>query len=186
VAEARGRDCRRYLRRAQGLVAPAARVVMVDLASLRLMTRQKTNRVAWGLCAVLAGLVLSGLGLMAVQLKPCVVAKVYSSPNDLGWHVDLQGAVLPRAPLAGANLRKADLRGAKLHGANLSGADLSGSNLAGAELEGANLTGVNLTGARYDRQTRWPAGFGRQQHGMVLVTGRVSSLQGRAAMVASE
>jgi uncharacterized protein YjbI with pentapeptide repeats len=50
-------------------------------------------------------------------------------------------------------------------GANLSRADLTSANLTRANLTGANLAGANLTLARYDRYTRWPAGFIPQAHG---------------------
>ena len=37
--------------------------------------------------------------------------------------------------------------------------DLRESNLVGADLRETNLQDTNLTGARYDSNTRWPAGF---------------------------
>lgn len=77
---------------------------------------------------------------------------------------DLIGLNLHQADLQGTNLAEADLSWANLSGANLSGANLTGAQLFEADLRsaclaGANLTDVNLTGARYNRSTRWPAGF---------------------------
>ena len=43
--------------------------------------------------------------------------------------------------------------------ANLRNTDLRESNLVGADLRETNLQDTNLTGARYDSNTRWPAGF---------------------------
>ena len=78
-------------------------------------------------------------------------------------------------------LRGADLRGANLGEAHLSGADLRCADLRGADLRGAWLldecatyrtvgerflwAATNLQGARYDRHTRWLAGFRPQEHG---------------------
>src|SRR5262245_52131564 len=59
-----------------------------------------------------------------------------------GGPIDLTGANLRRAVLAGA-----DLAQARLENADLSGADLRGVNLADAELGGAQLAGTNLSGA---------------------------------------
>ncbi len=53
----------------------------------------------------------------------------------------------------------------KVPGADLSRCDLRGATLAGAQLQFANLTGADLTGARYDRHTRWPAGFAPENYG---------------------
>ena len=43
--------------------------------------------------------------------------------------------------------------------ANLRSTDLRESNLVGTNLSETNLQDTNLTGARYDANTRWPAGF---------------------------
>lgn len=58
---------------------------------------------------------------------------------------DLEAAVLIEANLAGANLKAANLSWANLTAANLSGANLSGTNLEGANLTGANLHRTNIT-----------------------------------------
>src|SRR2546430_1952320 len=89
------------------------------------------NRTVWALCAVLAGLLLAGAGLLLVRLRPYWVAKYR------GQSAALRGAALPLAPLAGADLSRADLTGANLSGANLAGARLFLAKLPGARLAGA-------------------------------------------------
>lgn len=62
-------------------------------------------------------------------------------------HVDLAGAVIPRANFSRAALIEANLENANLSGADLSFAILVNSKLANAVLEGANLAGADLSGA---------------------------------------
>ena len=118
------------------------------------MHKPRTNRTIWILCSALAVVVLAGIGLLAVRLKPYWVAKYR------GEGADLHGAVLPGAPLEDANLHHANLKGANLRGAHLAGADLGWANLEGADLQGADLRD-----ARYDDSTRWPSGFDPERHG---------------------
>jgi hypothetical protein len=132
---------------------------------------QRPSRVAWGLVALLALVVLVGIGWHWGRLQPYWVAKYR------GDRADLQEAVLARAPLAGArlsganlrgaNLRGADLRGASLYYADLGRADLRKADLRGANLWGAKTKGTDFTGAIYDPHTRWDYGFKPQQHGAV-------------------
>src|SRR5271165_1032840 len=66
--------------------------------------------------------------------------------------VELAGARLDGADLAGLDLERARLAGASLDGASLDGsnleeADLSGASLVGATLRGANLEDADLEGA---------------------------------------
>jgi uncharacterized protein YjbI with pentapeptide repeats len=112
------------------------------------MTAKRTNRMLWGLTAVLGGVVLGCIGLLFVRLKPYWLAKYQGA-----------GADLARAYLPGANLRGAELGNANLQQAVLSGADLRGSNLSlccrhdadrlgsAANLQGAILRNANLSGA---------------------------------------
>lgn len=76
----------------------------------------------------------------------------------------------PRSSLAGAIFRGADLTRVDFRGADLVDADLRQAELYGADFRGADLTGARLDGAfrgdgvvqprvKYDRHTRWPAGF---------------------------
>jgi Pentapeptide repeats (8 copies) len=144
----------------------------------------KTNRIMWMVCALLAGVVLGGVGVLVVRLRPYWVAKYR------GEGADLRGAVLMHAPLAGANLQFADLRDADLRGADLTGVFLGGAELHGTDLRGAHLDHVTLApawedveavkrhqpvvggwikSARYDTRTRWPAGFDPRAHGAILV-----------------
>jgi hypothetical protein len=150
---------------------------------------QRSNRVAWGITAVLAVVVLMGSGLL---LKPYWVVRYR------GQGANLQEAVLPFAPLQdvwllATNLRRANLSGAvlrnasvelsDLEGAILRGADLRGSDFAlssldgatlrdtdlrGADLEWAILKGADFAGAVYDATTRWPSGFDPQRHGAIV------------------
>jgi len=97
------------------------------------------------------------------------------------------GSARPGAPLGdAAGLHFAFLERARLRGADLNGADLTHTKLAAADLTGANLQRANLEdavfhcchevnypvmrGTRYDRRTRWPAGFDAREYGAVQVT----------------
>jgi hypothetical protein len=102
------------------------------------LRRQKVNRIAWGLVAVLAVATVGGTGLLAARLRPYWVAKYRAE------FADLRGAVLPGASLVGADLNEADLRGANLCYANLSAATLFATKLTGARLVGATLRGADL------------------------------------------
>ena len=108
--------------------------------------KHKTNGVAWGVAAILLTLLLGGLGLLFVRLRPYWVAKYH------GEGADLRQAFLPLAPLhaallSHAHLQQANLRGADLDHAILYGADLSGADLCGANLAHANLSQTDLRGA---------------------------------------
>jgi hypothetical protein len=134
---------------------------------------------AWGLAACLALVLVGGVGVLGVRLRPYWVA-MYR-----GESADLHGAVLFNAPLAHGDLTFANLRGADLRSADLQDADLGGATLAGADLRGANLQGAawyaygsidgvlipntwtDFRGARYDRRTRWPDGFDPLKHGAI-------------------
>ena len=122
---------------------------------------KRTNRVAWGLAAVLAVVVLGGAGVLGVRLKPYWVAKYR------GEGANLQGAILIFAPVPGSALNGADLRSANLRGANLAQTSFGvGVRIApasdalqsflierdpvGADLTGADLTGVRLEGASFE------------------------------------
>jgi uncharacterized protein YjbI with pentapeptide repeats len=150
--------------------------------------------------ALLAGVVLVGLGALVGRLRPYWVAKYHGEGADLRGAVlvfaplsdadlfrarlneaslrtaNLREASLDEAQLQRADLRDADLSDAALGGANLAGADLRGADLGDAELlliatgDGREITGTdaNFHGARYDRRTRWPAGFDPLKHGAIL------------------
>jgi uncharacterized protein YjbI with pentapeptide repeats len=155
------------------------------------IAKTTTGRTAWGIAAILAFVVLGGIALLLVRLRPYWVAKC------AGVEADLHGAEIPFAPLrcanlAGASLRRADLCGADLMGANLScefyseerivgptwqgssillqaGADLRGADLKAAYLRQASLFGANLRRAVYNTCARWPAGSEPTNHGAVRV-----------------
>jgi hypothetical protein len=90
--------------------------------------------------------------------------------KDVFWRgVNLRNVDLYGSDLSGASLRNADLRGAvlyqstlvgsKFNDANLERANLEGACIVGADFSRANLTEVKLLDAKFDPQTKWPAGF---------------------------
>jgi uncharacterized protein YjbI with pentapeptide repeats len=83
------------------------------------MQKGQTNRVAWGLAAILAVPLLGGIVWLGVRLRPYWVAKYR------GKGANLHAAMLAFAPLSGADLEGANLQGANLSGAILNDADLS-------------------------------------------------------------
>ena len=56
-------------------------------------------------------------------------------------------------------MRSADCRGAIFSGTDLSGADFGFGDIRQADLSTANLAGTDFFRAKYDEQTRFPAGF---------------------------
>jgi hypothetical protein len=142
------------------------------------MKAWKNNRIAWSVCALLAGVVLIGVGVLGLRLRPYYVAIVAGRGANLRRtslrfaplrRADLCSANLRRAGLPGASLRKANLKRTDLRYANLADANLRGAILVGANLTGANLTGARMKGARYDARTHWFPGFDPKQHGVVRV-----------------
>jgi hypothetical protein len=112
-----------------------------------------TNRVAWGLAVILAGVLLGATGLLFLRLRPYWIARYR------GAGADLRQAFLPLAPLHAAILDHAHLQQANLQRADLRGADLRGTDPSAALLRGAI----------YDSHTRWPSGFDPERHGAVIM-----------------
>lgn len=83
----------------------------------------------------------------------------------------LNGATLTAALLRDADLSGADLNWTKLAHADLMGADLRDTSLGWTDLREANLDGAMLQNARYNEQTRWPAGFSADEAGCIFVGG---------------
>jgi len=92
----------------------------------------------------------------------------------------LQAANLTKANCAGLNFAGASMQSAKLIDADLTKtrgyndvqkADFSGSDLRGADLSSMRDFGStpNFVDAKYDRLTRWPAGFDPKDAGAVFV-----------------
>ena len=113
--------------------------------------------------AILKGAYLEGANLEGVDLKGAGLEGACLRDANL------IGAYLEGADLEYANLEYADLRGAILKGAYLEGANLEGADLEGACLEGACLRRANLDGARYNSETKFPAGFDTEDKGMIKV-----------------
>src|SRR5689334_10087479 len=78
----------------------------------------------WMIIAVLGAVLLAGIGLLGIRLRPYVAAKYW------GGGASLRGARLSLAPLHGAYLQYTDLYRADLTGADLRGADLHGAGLS--------------------------------------------------------
>jgi hypothetical protein len=169
---ARHRVLREGVRRSTGIHS--------GLGVLARQIAMKTHRSTGILCALLSVIVLGGIGVLGVRLRPYWVARYR------GAGANLQGAALPGARLQGvdlcaATLQGADLQGADLRGANLSrtdevvvsehsvagnpglqvqdvvaslgeiGADLRGADLHDADLRSARLWGADLQGANLRR-----------------------------------
>lgn len=130
----------------------------------------------------LIGADLSGVDLSGAKLLEC----------DLTG-ADLRRALLRATTFEGTDLSKADLRAVDLSAAHVSRCKLLEADLrnlrglgvvtsgdfSGADLRGANLSSFRdgavqpytvFKGARYDKWTRWPAGFDPVGAGAVLVT----------------
>jgi len=85
-------------------------------------------------------------------------------------NASLQGAILRNADMSGVNFVECGLEGAKMVGTKLVNARgfqrINGVNFTGADLRGADLSKATDGGtpaifrnAKYDKRTRWPAGF---------------------------
>ena len=72
------------------------------------------------------------------------------------------------ADLSDAKFNNADLRGSDLRGVDLTGTILTKADLRGVDLRGAKFDMTQLRFAKYDANTRFPAGFDPKKAGMVL------------------
>lgn len=95
-------------------------------------------------------------------------------------NASLEAANLFKANFAGLNLAGVSLQSAKLVEADLTKTrgynDVQKADFSGADLRGSDLSTMrdfgskpNFTDAKYDRQTRWPAGFDAKSVGAVFV-----------------
>src|SRR5262249_52318905 len=109
------------------------------------MAKRRTNQPLWMMNILLAAVVLAGIGVLLIRLRPYWVAKYR------GKRADLHGAALPFAPLAGAALDGANLRRANLRRANLSraslGVDTSAPPMPFTSGAPRERGGTDLTGA---------------------------------------
>src|SRR5260370_34943663 len=114
------------------------------------MANRKTNRVAWGLAAILAVVLVEN----TFWLRPYCVAVYWGEGADLR-HTELLNAPLRGANLSYCRLQQANLEGADLRNANLDGAELQqtqckGGNPRGGQPGLADLTGADLPGSGFD------------------------------------
>src|SRR5207244_194502 len=126
---------------------PAIRPLRYNSRKGDLLMARRTNRVAWGLIAVLAAGVLGGVGLLGVWLRAFLIARYRGQGANLP-HAVLFGAPLAEADLTAANLDRAILRNANLYGASLFQFNGRPADLTGADLTGANLETADLSGAQ--------------------------------------
>jgi uncharacterized protein YjbI with pentapeptide repeats len=103
---------------------------------------KRTNSWAWRLVALLAAVVLGGVGLLCVRLDQYWTW--YRVARDHGPGADLHEIVLPYAALRDAHLSGANLERASLWGANLAFAHMGEARLASANLGHARLAYASL------------------------------------------
>ncbi|MBL9086620.1 MAG: pentapeptide repeat-containing protein [Planctomycetia bacterium] len=131
----------------------------------------------------LVGADLSGADLSAAVLLRCDLTRAELRRLKPRWatfeHCDLSGADLRGSDLAQCHLLHPNFRGADLRDLQgigvvkcgvFDGADLRGANL-GAFRDDGTPPKTSFRGARYDKWTRWPAGFDPAAEGAVLDAG---------------
>jgi uncharacterized protein YjbI with pentapeptide repeats len=119
---------------------------------------------------------LSDASLWNVDAREARFERVRLTGADLSGS-DLSGAVLLSCDLARATLQRWKPRWATLDRCDLSGVDLRGSDLSQCHLllprfasfrDDGTPPKTSFRGARYDKWTRWPAGFDPAAEGAVL------------------
>jgi uncharacterized protein YjbI with pentapeptide repeats len=105
------------------------------------MHKLTDDRMRWGLCTFLAGVLVAGIGM----LRPYWAAKHH------GQMAHLRGAFLAGARLATSDLRCADLGRANLLAADLRRVTLDYADLTGADLRFADLSNASLADAQLQR-----------------------------------
>jgi Pentapeptide repeats (8 copies) len=128
-----------------GLSWPRGRSPWRRRVTVVLMKPRQKHRIAWMICALLAGLVLVGCGVLGVRLRPYWMAKYR------GRDAELHTAVLSYAPLSEADLCGADLRAALLDDATLA------HEYGYVNDDARAVLGIAIV--HYDEHTRWPEGF---------------------------
>ncbi|RDH51543.1 pentapeptide repeat-containing protein [Fischerella thermalis] len=114
---------------------------------------------------------LTCLNLSGADLSQAMLAGV-----NFG-QIDLSNANFMGANLVGANLQDANLAGANLTGANLTDANLSGANLASANLTGANLTGANLQSTNLTNTCLFQAVLQETDKEIAILNGAIFSIK---------
>ncbi|PMB09431.1 hypothetical protein CEN49_06650 [Fischerella thermalis CCMEE 5273] len=114
---------------------------------------------------------LTCLNLSGADLSQAMLAGV-----NFG-QIDLSNANFMGANLVGANLQDANLAGANLTGANLTDANLSGANLASANLTGANLTNANLQSTNLTNTCLFQAVLQETDKEIAILNGAIFSIK---------
>jgi uncharacterized protein YjbI with pentapeptide repeats len=158
---------------------------MIPRSRVSQSNKGMNHRVAWAVAAVLAAVVVGGIGLLGVRLRPYWVARYRGINADMpGVQIpgaSLDGVHLEGARLTGTNLRRANLRRAIPDGANLTNADLRGADMRNAILEGASLLadlrGADLgeLGSTRRSWTKTSTGTGRERTFAVRTSGARTS-----------
>jgi hypothetical protein len=111
----------------------------------------------------LSGLEFQGCDLTEINLENARALRTsFASAALVG--ANLGGASFDEADFAAARLNNCDLGGARLRGTSFLGADLTGADLRETNVQGADFTQAilqeaKLDSARFDPNTKWPAGF---------------------------
>lgn len=108
---------------------------------------------------------LNGAFLNHAQLSVAKLKQAKAIDANLE-NANLKQALLTGIDFSGANLKKAILIEANLTNAILINTNLEETDLRGANLDGADLTGANLRSAKYNDNTKFPAGFNPSGKGM--------------------
>lgn len=113
----------------------------------------------------LSGVDLRGVNFSGVDLRGAKLIQAKLSGSKL-IKANLSGADLSGAELDWSDLSFTDLRHTKLSKADLCGAKLIAADLSEAELDGTKLLSTelgraNLNNIKFDNQTVWPHGLGK-------------------------
>jgi hypothetical protein len=125
---------------------------------------------------------LRGVDFSEVDLRGAKLIQARLSGSKL-IKANLSGADLSDAELDWADLSFTDLRYTKLSGADLCGAKLIAADLSEAELNGTKLLSTelsraNLNNIKFDNQTVWPRGLGRDSNAPRNISNKLKEFLG--------
>lgn len=124
----------------------------------------KSGQIDLGYFVVLDGVVARQARLGVVTCSACKVKNADFTNAQLSFRqgsnaVQLTDATFKGADLRGSNINTATFTNVDFRGANLSGVNLENATLLNVNFEGAVLEETNFEGAKYDAETKFPAGF---------------------------